>query len=307
MTSSLPTVLCVTLCWLSCGLLSSAVAEEILLWPAGHPANGEPDAQPSETRPGWIQVTRNPSILPVLPSEQDRTGAAVVVCAGGGYGGLAFEKEAMEICRWLKDRGVCAYALKYRCGGPPNEHPAPLDDALRAMRLVRSQAEDLGIDREKVGVMGFSAGGHLASSVSTLSDDGDAAAVDRVDRLSSRPNFSLLIYPVISMEQGVTHSGSRKNLLGGAPSDELVRKLSTDLQVSEQTPPTFMVHTTDDGAVPVENAMRYYRALVAAKVSAELHVFEEGGHGYGMRPTGKTVDQWPALAESWLRRHQLIR
>lgn len=305
MTASLPTYVLTAICCVAVSGISGAQSDERLLWPADHPANGD-TAEPNKMRSGRVQVTYSPSLVSVLPAEQARSGAAVVVCAGGGYGGLAFDKEGLEICEWFKQQGVCAFALKYRCGGPPNEHPAPLDDALRAMRLVRSQAEELGIDPQKVGVIGFSAGGHLASCVSTLSDEGDAEADDPVDRLSSRPNFSLLIYPVISMEQGVAHAGSRERLLGKSPSEELVKGLSTDLQVGKHTPPTFLVHSTDDNVVRVENALRYYRALVAAQVSAELHIFEDGGHGHGMRPTGKTVDQWPSLAESWLRRHQLI-
>jgi acetyl esterase/lipase len=236
----------------------------------------------------------------MLPPEEKRSGAGVVICAGGGYSILAFEKEALEIGSWMNDRGIAAFCLKYRCGGEPNGHPIPLEDGLRGMRLVRSRAADWGIDTDRIGIMGFSAGGHLAASISTLSDDGDKQAEDPIERFGSRPNFSLLIYPVISMQE-ITHGGSRRQLLGEDPAEELIERLSCDRQVSDQTPPAFLVHATDDEAVKVANSLRYYEALVAHAIPVELHVFAEGGHGFGMRPTGKPVDMWPQLAEAWLK------
>ncbi len=280
--------------------------EEILLWPDSGEATPAPSADQENDSLERIVVREHPSLVVMLPSEEKRSGAAVVICAGGGYSILAFEKEALEIGRWMNERGIAAFCLKYRCGGEPNGHPIPLDDGLRGMRLVRSRAAEWGIETNRIGVMGFSAGGHLAASISTLSDDGDAQAEDPIDRFGSRPNFSLLIYPVISMQE-ITHGGSRRNLLGEDPPAELVERLSCDRQVNGATPPAFLVHATDDEAVKVANSLRYYEALVAHKVPAELHVFAEGGHGFGMRRTGKPVDAWPQLAEQWLKSRGLTR
>jgi acetyl esterase/lipase len=285
--------------------LASCRGEEILLWPPSHSANGElpTNAQSLER----IEVRVNPSIVPMLPTAGNRSGAAVLVCAGGGYSILAFEKEAVEIGKWLNDRGISAFCLKYRCGGVPNAHPVPLEDGLRGMRLVRSQAERWGVDPDRIGVMGFSAGGHLAACVSTLGDAGHSQAEDPIERCDSRPNFSLLIYPVISMRADSTHQGSRHNLLGEHASDELVARLSTDEQVSSSSPPTFLIHASDDKAVVVDNSIRYFRALTAHGVPAEMHIFAEGGHGFGMRPTGHPVDAWPELADKWLRAQGLAK
>lgn len=287
-------------------LYSHSRGEEILLWPSEEtePRAAEPGEEPASLE--RIVVREAPSITVLLPPEEARTGAGVVICAGGGYSILAFEKEALEIGRWMNERGIAAFCLKYRCGGEPNTHPIPHNDGLRAMRLVRSRAEEWGVSSEKIGIMGFSAGGHLAASVSTLSDDGNPEADDPLERLSSRPDFSLLIYPVISMQE-ITHKGSFRQLLGDDPPKELVDRLSCELQVNDKTPPAFLVHATDDEAVKVSNSLRYYEALVAHKVPAELHVFDEGGHGFGMRPTGKPVDAWPNLAEAWLKSRGLAR
>jgi acetyl esterase/lipase len=283
-----------------------SIAEETLLWPAGHQANGT-DAESGDESQERIVVRRNPSIVTMLPKKQNASGAGVVICAGGGYSILAFEKEALEVGKWMNDRGIAAFCLKYRCGGSPNEHPAPLNDVLRAMRLVRHRAAEWNVEPDKIGVMGFSAGGHLAACASTLSDTGDPQANDPLDRLSSRPAFSLLIYPVITMQDDAVHQGSMRNLLGESPSSADLEHLSADLQVTPQTPTAFLVHATDDRGVQVENSLRYYRALVAQNVPAELHVFAAGGHGFGMRPTGKPVDVWPGLAEKWLQNRGLTK
>jgi acetyl esterase/lipase len=293
----------VSLAWISC--ISMSRCEEILLWPGENSGRNLSDR--SEEPQERIVVRDSPSIVPMLPPAEERSGAAVVICAGGGYSILAFEKEALEIGKWFNDRGIAAFCLKYRCGGDPNGHPVPLNDAKRGMRLVRSRAEQWGIDPERIGIMGFSAGGHLAASVSTLSDPGAQNAEDPIDRFSSRPNFSLLIYPVISMRSSVTHGGSRRNLLGDSPDEELVATLSTDEQVSSSTPPTFLLHASDDQAVVAENSIRYFQALTKLGVPAELHIFAKGGHGFGMRPTNGPVDAWPELADKWLRSHGLVK
>jgi acetyl esterase/lipase len=253
----------------------------------------------------WVTGVSKPTLTVVAPPEEERNGTAVVICPGGGYGGLAFDKEGLEIAQWLADMGVASFVLKYRHGGGAHQHPVPLSDVQRAMRLVRSQADSWKIVPERVGVMGFSAGGHLASSAGTHFDAGDKDASDAIDQQSCRPDFLVLIYPVISMDAAITHAGSRANLLGEKPDEKLVASMSNDTQVTDQTPPTFIAHASDDGAVPVENALRFYRALVEHKVPAELHVFEKGGHGFGMRQKGP-VEEWPSLLANWLKSRELV-
>jgi acetyl esterase/lipase len=202
--------------------------------------------------------------------------------------------------RWLADRGISTFVLKYRHGGGVHQHPVPLSDIQRAIRVVRSQSADWKIVSDRVGVMGFSAGGHLASSVGTHFDSGNQESSSAIERQSCRPDFMVLIYPVISMDARITHAGSLKNLLGEQPDPQQVELMSNDKQVSSDTPPTFIAHAADDGAVPVENALRFYRALIEHKVPAELHIFEKGGHGFGMRQQGP-VEEWPNLLANWLK------
>ena len=231
----------------------------------------------------------------------------MIVCPGGGYGGLAFDKEGENICEWLAHRGVTAFTLKYQHGGGAHQHPVPLADAQRAVRWVRGHADEYGIDLDRIGVMGFSAGGHLASTVGTHFQPGNPEADDPVERHSSRPDFLVLVYPVISMDEAFTHSGSRVRLLGKSPDAELVANLSNDLQVTDTTPPTFLVHASDDQAVPVEHSLRFYRALTAHGIPAELHVYQQGGHGFGMLQRDLPVDHWPAVFEAWLKSRKLIQ
>jgi len=203
--------------------------------------------------------------------------------------------------------------LKYRCGGGVHQHPVPLNDAQRALRIMRSRASEWKIDADKIGIAGFSAGGHLASSAGTrsvegdTSVEGDADAEDPLERVSSRANFLVLIYPVISMQEGVTHAGSKKNLLGENPDDELVRSLSNELQVTAETGPTFLVNAYDDKAVPAENSLLFYQALRKHKVPAEMHLYEIGGHGFGMYRGDRTADRWPDLLEGWLQGRGLMK
>jgi acetyl esterase/lipase len=248
----------------------------------------------------WITGVSKPTLTVVAPPEEERNGTAVIICPGGGYGGLSFDKEGLEVGRWFADRGVTAFVLKYRHGGGVHQHPVPLSDVQRAVRLVRSQADEWKILPERVGVMGFSAGGHLAASAGTHFDLGDRKSTKAVEQQSSRPDFLVLVYPVISMDAAITHGGSRANLLGEKPEEALVELMSNEKQVTDQTPPTFLVHATDDGAVPVANALRFYQACIDHKVPAELHVFEKGGHGFGMRQKGP-VEEWPTLLANWLK------
>jgi len=294
---------------LSCLALAASAAEserEILLWPEGHAANLGDEPKFAGTLEWMERVTRSPAITPFLPAADKRGGGAVVICPGGGYSGLAMEKEGLEVGRWMQQRGIAGVVLRYRCGGGKNQQPVPLQDVQRAIRVVRSHA-DWNVDPQRVGVLGFSAGGHLASTAATMFDDGDSQAADPLDRLSSRPDFAVLVYPVISMEEGATHSGSRTNLLGDNPSAELIEHWSTYRRVSDTTPPTFLVHASDDTAVPVKNSLLFYEALVAHKIPSDLHVFEIGGHGFGMLRGERPADKWPELLEPWLRQHGILQ
>jgi acetyl esterase/lipase len=266
----------------------------IPLWAAGAPGalGNAPEDQPV--------------ITPYLPPAGFANGTAVVVFPGGGYQHLSMEKEGSDVANWLTTTGVTAFVLRYRLG-PNYHHPVMLGDAQRAIRTVRSRAGEWGVDPRRVGIIGFSAGGHLASTAGTHFDAGSDASPDTIERASSRPDFMLLLYPVITMRgDSVTHRGSRNNLLGNNPDDALVRLMSNELQVTPNTPPTFIVHSTDDRTVPVENALMFYQALRNNAVPVEMHIFEYGGHGFGLAPNDATLATWTTLAESWMRRHGWI-
>lgn len=250
----------------------------------------------------WIKLrfVTNPS-LQVYPSPADKnTGAAVVVCPGGGYYGISFINEGVKVAEWLNSLGISAFVLHYRLPDDAimeNKSIAPLQDGQEAIRMVRRNANEWGIDPDKIGIMGFSAGGHLASTVSTHYDE---KVYTLIDSTSARPDFSLLIYPVISMDSTITHAGSRENLLGKEPSPERVGHFSNALQVTGNTPPAFMVHSMDDGTVPVENSIEYALALKKNKVPCELHIYERGGHGYGLGRSNNTESSWTQACEKWL-------
>ncbi len=274
--------------------LLHAQSAPVLLWPGGAPgAHGT-----AENDTPWF--------TPYLPSAES-AGVAVVVCPGGGYGGIAFEHEGVPVARWLNSLGVAAFVLKYRHHGTGYEHPAPLQDVQRAIRLVRSRAAEWKLQPDRIGVLGFSAGGHLASSAATHIAPGDSAATDPAERVSSRPDFAILIYPVISLIEPYTHAGSRRNLLGEHPSEELLATMSNERQVTAQTPPTFLVHGDEDKAVPVENSLAFFAALRRVKVPAEMHIFEKGPHGFGIGRPGEQSAAWPGLAESWMRTRGLLK
>ena len=210
------------------------------------------------------------------------------------------DHEGHQVGQWMQERGITGVVLRYRLG-PKYRHPMPLTDGTRAVRTVRSRAAELGIDPDRVGVMGFSAGGHLASTIATHWDHGDEASDDAIERQSSRPSFSILAYPVISLGSDFAHKGSRRNLLGDDPDPAVLASLTNETQVTSETPPTFLFHTADDSAVPVKNALVYYDALVAAGVDAELHVFRHGRHGIGLAQGDPSNGLWPQLLENWLR------
>lgn len=230
--------------------------------------------------------------------EQVATGAAVVVCPGGGYARLSDVKEGSEVAKWLNSIGISAFVLKYRLGMRYHQ-PNQLLDAARAMRLVRSRAAEWKIDPKKIGMLGFSAGGHLASTLGTRFDAGKPDDSDAVERVGSRPDLLILLYPVITMGE-YTHQGSRTNLLGMNPDPKLVEKYSNELQVTKETPPTFLVHTFTDAGVPVENSLLFANALRKNGVPFELHLYERGPHGFGLAPNDPVLASWADRCADWL-------
>lgn len=241
--------------------------------------------------------------LTVYPApEGSSTQTAVVVFPGGGYVNLAVNHEGADIAAWLNARGVTAYVLRYRLA-PRYRHPAMIQDAQRAIRTARSLAAKYGYAKDRIGIWGFSAGGHLAATASTHFDQGNPSASDPIEREGCRPDFAVLAYPVISFDDTVAHSGSKRNLLGQNPDPALVENLSNEKQVTPQTPPTFLFHTGNDPGVPVENSILYYLALRKHQVPAELHVYENGRHGVGLAPFDPILSTWPQRLEAWLRFH----
>ncbi|MEK7409515.1 MAG: alpha/beta hydrolase [Acidobacteriota bacterium] len=282
--------------WLLLCISVLAVAQEpqpIPLWPDGAPgAVGDEDAD-------------RPSLTVWLPPAEKAAGAGIVVCPGGGYGALAMDHEGRQVAQWLNSLGVAAFILKYRIG-PRYRHPAPLQDAQRALRLVRSRAREFGVAPDRIGIWGFSAGGHLASTAGTHFDASDPAASDPLQRASCRPDFLILGYPVISFTTEYVHKGSRRNLLGDDPDPVLLESLSNEKQVTPQTPPTFLFHTNEDKGVPPENSVLFYLALRKAGVPAEMHIYERGRHGVGLAPKDPVLSSWPARLADWLRVRGLL-
>jgi acetyl esterase/lipase len=263
-----------------------------LLW-----ANGAPGALGSAAED-------KPSLSAYLAKSPN--GTAVIVCPGGSYAHLAMDHEGVQIAKWLNSLGISAFVLQYRLG-PKYHHPAMIDDAHRAIRTVRTHAIALHIQPDRIGIWGFSAGGHLASTAATHFDAGDPNASDPIDRAGSRPDFAILAYAVISLNSAYAHVGSRDNLLGKTPDPQLVDDLSNDQRVTPQTPPTFLFHTSADTGVPAENSVRFYLALRKAGVPAELHIFQNGPHGVGLAPTDATLSAWGGLLANWLRERGLLR
>lgn len=270
----------------------NAEPETFLLWPAGAPgALGTDDAdRPSLT----LFRARQPS------------GASIVVAPGGGYGALASNHEGRQVANYLNAAGITVFVLKYRLG-PKYHHPIELGDAQRAIRTVRARAQEFGLAADRIGMMGFSAGGHLTATAGTHFDSGNAGAPDPIDRVSSRPDFLVLGYPVISFDPAIAHAGSVRNLLGEKPDPKLIEDLSNDLRVTPETPPTFLFHTNGDTGVVAENSVRFYLALRRAKVPAEMHIFENGPHGVGLALGDPALSAWPALLTTWLRGRGLTK
>lgn len=282
MKTNLKTILSVMLLW-STTMLCAQQKIELQVWPDGAPnTNGitEAETEKRENRPTNITF---PTLT--IYVAKNGNGKAIVACPGGGYVHLAMDHEGHDMAAWFNAQGITYAVLKYRM---PNEHhDVPLSDALQAIRIMREHSQEWGIN--KVGIMGSSAGGHLASTAAThFTED-------------SRPDFQILFYPVISMDLGICHKGSRERLIGKTPADNLVTLYSNELQVTAQTPPAFIMHSSDDRTVPVENSIRYYQALVKNKVPASLHCYPIGGHGWGFNDSFKYKRQWTGELEKWLR------
>jgi acetyl esterase/lipase len=275
----------------------AAEGETVILWPKGAP--GAKGSDPDKDVPTLTLYRPRPEL---------RTGSAVVVCPGGGYAMLAMDHEGKQVAEWLNTLGITAFVLKYRLG-PRYHHPAMLQDAGRAIRTVRANPAKWRVDPKRIAILGFSAGGHLASTAGTHFDAGRPDAEDPVDRVSSRPDRMILVYPVIALATEYGHAGSRRNLLGDHPSRELVESLSNERQVTKDTPQTFLAHTNADTGVPAENALLFALALRKEKVPVELHLFERGQHGLGLGHGATrfrvmaepSFQAWPKLCETWLK------
>lgn len=284
----------------------------IPLWPEGVPAAVRADA-PAALGPlgkeqlnegGRIANVSEPTLTVYYPAVDRPNGTAVIVCPGGAYSILSYDREGIQYAHWLSTLGVTTFVLKSRL--KEYGHPAPLQDVLRAVRYVRSHAAEFKIDPARLGVMGSSAGGHLAASAGTLFNHPDGKTGAAIDAISARPDFLILMYPVISMVDGVAHQGSRENLLGKHRTPEMLALASLENQVTSTTPPTLLIHTQEDTTVPIENSIRFFQALTRAHVPAEFYAFEHGSHGMGMKDGFGTSSDWPKRAEEWLRNRGLL-
>lgn len=277
----------------------------LTVWPEGIPGSIDDPGYRMETifvndsSPRILKVT-DPTLEVFHAPAEKSTGTAVVICPGGGYGRLAIDKEGYKVAAWLNDKGITGIILTYRLPSDAimeDKSIGPLQDAQEAIRIVRRHSGEWNIDPSRIGIMGFSAGGHLASTLSTHFNE---IVYPPADATSARPDFSLLIYPVISMNMDFCHRGSRENLLGKDPSPGLVQRFSNELHVGPDTPPAFLVHSSDDRSVPPENSIRYMQALIENEIPAEFHLYENGGHGYGLGKSQLTESTWPDACLNWL-------
>jgi acetyl esterase/lipase len=285
---------------------SNAQVKSYNLWPEGIPGLLLNDsyvekATISEGLATRYEKVTSPALFVFLPSKETATGTAVLICPGGGYTALSFNHEGHAIARWLNENGIAGIILKYRLPSDlimKDKSIGPLQDAQEALRIIRRNALSWNIDPHKIGVIGFSAGGHLASTLSTHFAE---KVYEVKDTTSARPDFSLLIYPVITMDSSFTHEGSRRNLIGEKPSEEAIKRFSNELQITDKTPPAFLVHSGDDKAVPVKNSIKYYEGLQKFGIPSELHIFMKGGHGYGMSVNNGTQSAWPEMCLRWMK------
>jgi acetyl esterase/lipase len=283
--------------------VASAAADEqkvVSLWPGGVP-DARPGGGVERIEDGRIYNVQIPTLTSFPAAAGTAVGTAVIICPGGSYGRLAVAKEGSELVKRLNALGVSAFVLKYRL--VEYGHPAPLRDVLRAIRIVRSRAREFGVRPDRIGVLGSSAGGHLAACAGTLFDDPEGRTGAALDAVSARPDFLALLYPVITMTLPFTHAASRKNLIGDSPSPVLVEHLSIETQVRRDTPPTFIVHTAEDTSVPLENSLLFFQALRRAGIPVEAHFYERGPHGFGTSPGLGPTSEWPKRLEEWMRSH----
>jgi len=286
-------VVMATLLWGALSIAGEPKSFDIPLWENGAPgANG-------------IELKDIPMLMVRLPASEIPRGA-LVICPGGGYGGLAMGHEGHEMAAWANDMGLAAIICDYRHRGKGYGHPAPLQDAQQAIRTTRAKASEWNIDASRVGILGFSAGGHLASTVLTKFDAGDSKSADPIARQSSRPDYGILAYPVILFGQPATHKGSEKNLLGPSPDPKLLESFQSDLNVTKDTPPTFLFHTLEDKVVPPQNAVAFYAAMIREGVPGELHVYEKGKHGLGLAKTTPGTSDWSNACRRWLEAKQFV-
>jgi acetyl esterase/lipase len=265
-----------------------------LLWPHGAPgAKGDTPAD-------------RPTLTAYLPEPDKAVGTAVVICPGGAYAGLATDHEGRQFARWFNSFGVAAFVLEYRHRGRGYGHPAPLQDAQRAIRTVRAGADRWHVAPNRIGIIGFSAGGHLASTVGTHYDRGNPVASDPIERISCRPDFLVLCYAVIAFGEPYAHSHSQQNLIGPNADAALVRSLSNEKQVTAATPPTFLFHTDEDKGVPPEHSVRFYLALQRAGVPAEMHIYRTGPHGVGLAANVPGTRTWPDRLKDWMQGQRLL-
>lgn len=282
----------------------------VKLWPGGVPGSIENRLYKERN---WTTPERNyyasvsdPEIHIYPAPKAVSSGAAVIICPGGGYTRMSWGNEGTSIAEWFNNNGIGAIILKYRLPSDSimtDKSTGPLQDAQEAVRIARRRAAEWGIDPDKIGIMGFSAGGHLASTLATHFNE---KVYEPADSISARPDFAILIYPVITMTLPYTHKGSRVNLLGENPDTTQIIRFSNQYQVTKETPPVFLVHSTNDKTVPVVNSIWFYQALIEKNIIAEMHIFQQGKHGFGLAKGGKTESQWPELCINWLRNNGYI-
>lgn len=279
--------------------------ETIPLWSGNIPNQNITDEQEivEEGDIVWVKNVQKPLLEIYLPAPRQATKRGVIICPGGGYSGLAYDWEGIDIAKWLNSKGIAAFVLKYRLPGSKSliePHKTPLMDAQRAVRIVRNHAEEWNIDKDKIGIMGFSAGGHVASTLATHYGT-KQKSYDELDSISAKPDFAVLVYPVVTMHDNYTHEGSKTNLIGKEPSQEMKDFYSNELHVDENTPPTFLVHSSDDGAVHVMNSILFYQSLQKHSIYAEMHIYPEGGHGYSLAIGKDHLESWPNRLADWLK------
>lgn len=301
--TTLPKLILTLLLTFNAGLLHAATPTVMPLWPEGVPG-AKSGLGPERDQDGRSENVSEPTLTVFRAAVDRANGTAVIICPGGGYVRLSTDREGEQYANWLSSLGVTAFVLKNRM--VEFGHPAPLQDVLRAVRLVRAHAADYGIQADRIGVMGSSAGGHLAASAGTLFDHPAGRTGAALDAVSGRPDFMILIYPVITMDGPATHMGSRRALLGATPTAATVALMSLERQVTSATPPTLLIHTQADQSVPVENSILFYQALTRAHVPADMYLFEQGSHGMAMLQGLGTASGWPERAAEWLRQRGLL-